>query len=109
MKCYCHVFEYDNAIFFFVQAKYENFGASTSTLLLMSMWNRATVTLVKTFQVDSTMKQIFGVQLDLKNQKKFNEFNKPLTVFKIQLFSIFFYIKSFSDVHKFFFSKRKFL
>ena len=25
--------------FFFVQAKYENFGASTSTLLLMSMWN----------------------------------------------------------------------
>ena len=71
--------------------------------------SRATVTLVKTFQVDSTMKQIFGVQLDLKNQKKFNEFNKPLTVFKIQLFSIFFYIKSFSDVHKFFFSKRKFL
>ena len=51
---------------------------------------RVTVTLVKTFQVDSTMKQIFGVQLDLKNQKKFNEFNKPLTVFKIQLFSIFF-------------------
>ena len=52
--------------------------------------DRATVTLVKMFQVDSTMKQIFGVQLDLKNQKKINEFNKPLTVFKIQLFSIFF-------------------
>ena len=90
---------------------YVNMMCTSMPTFLMPIYihpsTRGTVTLVKTFQVDSTMKQIFGVQLDLKNQKKINEFNKPLTVFKIQLFSIFFYIKSFSDVHKFFFSKDK--